>query len=420
MSTALADRRADLAEAWWGARLLATRFVPVVLVTYLLFRLFSVGLMIWLARNQVPDGVPFGPESGTSTTYWDMTRMWDGRWYETIVNEGYPTTLPRDDQDQLQQNQWAFYPLYPMMTRGLVNITGLPLGVVGSLFSLALGTAAAGVMGVLLRDKVGPAIALAAVSVYAASPPSPTLQMVYTESLAMLLLCCFLLALTRQKWWVAAGVALLLGLTRPIALPLGLVALVAVIVRWRARDERPLRPADWAGMVGALVACGVSGLMWPAIAWRRTGESAAYTDTMGTWRSGGEVKPFEPWLRNLETAMGGFGNIFLVLAVVGLLIAMLGPWARGLGPEMRTWVLGYALYLGAVLDPWTSTYRYLLFMFPLAVVLIGGGWSREDERSKAYRFGGLRTVVFVLLGLGWQIWWGWELLRFIPPADNPI
>ena len=124
---------------------------------------------------------------------------------------------------------------------------------------------------------------------------------------------------------------------------------------------------------------------------------------------------------NSAVALGDFwGRFWLLAFVVAVLVAVLGPWARGLGAPMRTWTLGYLLYLGAVLDPWTSIYRYLLFVFPLAVVMVGGGWAPDDERSRAYRFVGLRTVVLVLLGLGWQVWWGWELLRFIPPADNPI
>lgn len=414
------ERSEVMAQTTWHARLLATRFLPLVLVVYLFFRLVSAVLLIWLAHHQVPQGVPFGPANGSTTSYWDMTRMWDGRWYETIVKEGYPAQLPVDGQGNLQQNQWAFYPLFPMLSRALMAVTGLSFGVVGSLLSLVLGTAAAGVMAVLLRGRVGAGVALAAVSVYAASPPSPVLQMAYTESLAMLLLCAFLLAIDRQSWALGAGWALLLGLARPVALPLGLVALVAVILRWRKRRERPLTRSEWAGMVSSLVACGVSGLMWPAIAAWRTGDSKAYTDTMATWRADGTVTPFTPWLHNMDVAFGPTkGKVLIVVFIVGLLAAMLGPWAKGLGPVLRTWVLGYALYLAAVLDPWTSIYRYLLLMFPLAAVMVGGGWARGDPRG-ANRFVGLRTVVLVLLGVGWQIWWGWELLRFIPPADNPI
>ena len=61
-------------------------------------------------------------------------------------------------------------------------------------------------------------------------------------------------------------------MTRPIAVPLGLVALVAVV----AALAPPLRaagcrPGEALSMGAVLVACGVAGLAWPAIAWWRTG-----------------------------------------------------------------------------------------------------------------------------------------------------
>ena len=43
---------------------------------------------------------------------------------------------------------------------------------------------------------VGPKVALAAVAVYAAGPVSPSFQIAYTESLAILLLCGFLWAVS--------------------------------------------------------------------------------------------------------------------------------------------------------------------------------------------------------------------------------
>lgn len=407
-------RRTSAAGAW-----LARWFVPAVLAMYFVLRLFSYVVISMVAEHQDPNGVPRGPE-GDSVGYFDMVRIWDGDWYNRIVDEGYPDQLPTDDQGELQQNQWAFYPLFPMLVRAAMSLTGLSFGVTASTLALLLGAGAAVVMGILLRDRVGPFAAFCAVAVYAASPPSPTLQLAYTESLAMLLLCGFLLAISREKWWIAVALALLTGIARPVALPLGLVALVAVIWRWRARADRPIERTTYVAMGASLVACGLSGLMWPTYAGWRTGVSSAYTDTMATWRGSGEIHPFLPWLENAQAALGETrGVVVLVVAAVLLVVAMAGPWASGLGPVLRTWTLGYLLYLAAVLDVWTSLYRYLLFVFPLAVVFIGAGWPRDDPRGRM-RFVGLRTVVLVLIGLGWQVWWVWELLRMVPPADNPI
>ena len=70
----------------------------------------------------------------------------------------------------------------------------------------------------------------------------------------------------------------------------------------------------------------------------------------------------------------------------------------------------------AVLDAWTSTYRYLLFMFPLLIVFVGAGWTDRAKRLLV----GWRTVIWVVLGLGWQVWWCWTLLVLKHVSGDPI
>lgn len=401
-------------------RLLTHRFVPAVLAVYLLARLISAVFIRFVAEHQDPIGIPGGTDHPGVVGYFDMTRIWDGEWYRRIAEQGYPDHFPVDESGRVQQNEWAFYPLYPMLVRLGMTLTGGSFAVVGSLLALALGGAAMVVTGLLLRDRIGPFAAFCSVAVFAATPPSPTFQLAYTESLALLLTVGFLLAISRSRWWVAAGLALLTGIARPIALPLGLVALVTVLLRWRRRHEDPIRSSEYVAMATTLVSCGLSGLVWPTYAGWVTGRPSAYTDTMASWRLGAEIVPFRPWWDNFRFALGEVTGPLVVLVLVLLAVAaMAGPWARGLGPQLRVWTLGYLLYLGAVLDVWTSTYRYLLFAFPLVVVAIGAGWAPGDPRGRG-RLVGWRAVVLVLLGLGWQLWWVWELLRFEPPADYPV
>jgi hypothetical protein len=272
----------------------------------------------------------------------------------------------------------------------------------------------------LLAERVGRRVALGAVAAWAAFPSAVSLQLSYTESLAMLVLCGFLWAVMRQRWAVAAGLALVLGLTRPIALPLLAVVAVALAVRWRRRRECPVSGGEYLAGAGALVACAVSGLTWPTIAWAVTGSPTAYTDTMAAWRAGGEIVPLKPWLwmsewvfRDYELA-GTYGPVALAAVVTTIVVMVCGPWARALGPELRSWCLAYPAYLGLVLDPFTSIFRYLLPLFPLLVVLLGGGWP--DRRP---RFLGWRTGVLVAAGVVGQAIWVFELLVFVPPSDYP-
>jgi hypothetical protein len=246
------------------------------------------------------------------------------------------------------------------------------------------------------------------------------LQLSYTESLAMLVLCGFLWAVMRERWAVAAALALVLGITRPIALPLLAVVAVALLQRWRQRRERPVTAGEYLAGAGALAACTVSGLTWPTIAWAVTGAPTAYTDTMAAWRADGEIVPLKPWLWMSqwvfrEHALAGtYGPVALAAVVTILVVMVLGPWATRLGPELRTWCLAYPAYLGLVLDPFTSIFRYLLPLFPLLVVMLGGGWADRRPRWLPARAG-----LLVAAGVAGQVAWVFGLLVFNPPSDYP-
>jgi len=382
-------------------------FLLRVLTAYALCRVFSVVLLSIVARYQAPVSW-----TGPHPDYFSMTVLWDGFWYRQIAEVGYPAALPVDAATgAVQENAWAFYPAFPMMARGLMAVTRLGFPVVGSTLALLLGFAAAAVMGLLLRDKVGPRVALAVVAVFAALPVSPSLQIAYTESLAILLLCGFLWAISKEHWLVAAALALLTGVTRAMALPLAVVALVAVFLRWRRREDDPISAREGWSALAALGSCGAAGLLWPVIVGSLVGSPTAYTDTMGAWSVGGSVQLLRPWLEYV----GDPTHAVKVGLALLLIIAMtLGPWAAGLGAELRTWTLAYTAYLILVDAPSTSLFRHLLPLFPLIVVAVGGGWSGRASGWLRWR-----TGILILAGLAGQVWWVWALLRFVPPTDFP-
>ncbi|GAA1171100.1 hypothetical protein GCM10009584_10100 [Ornithinimicrobium humiphilum] len=400
-------------------RLLDLRFVLAVVLVWTLLRALSTVLLLVLAHDH-QDPVVY--DQPGVPRYFQFATLWDGAWYERIATQGYPATLPVDSTGHVRQNAWAFYPIFPYLARGLTLLTGLPFAVTGTVVATLLGYAAAVVVAGLLRERVGTAAALGGVALLGAYPSSPTFQVAYTESLALLLLAAALWLLVRRRWLAAGAVALLTGLARPIGLPLGLVALVAVWLRWRRRTEEPIARGEYVRMASALVGCGLAGLIWPTVVWLRTGVPDGYTQTMSGWRGGEPVRPFLPTLERVQWLFGDtLGLVLLAAGLLLLVVAVAGPWARGLGPELRTWCLAYVLYLFAALDPWTSIYRYLVLLFPLFVLLVGGGWDPADpraERSPRWLLV-VRTVVIAGVFLGWQVWWSWELFMFVPPRDNP-
>jgi hypothetical protein len=389
------------------------RFLVCVLLAYAGCRLVSGILLAVVAMRQVPTGW-----TGPDVSYLTFTAQWDGQWYRQIAEQGYPRRLPTNPSGLVQQNAWAFYPLFPFLSRVLMDLTHLDFYWVGSTLSLLFGFVAAGAMGLLLRERIGTRFTVAAVVLWGSMPAAVVLQVGYTEAMAMALLTLFLLALSRERWLWAMSLALLLGLTRPIAVPIAAVTVVALWCRWRVRTERPLVPTEIAAALAALAGCVVSGLMWPVIAGAVTGQGNAYTATMATWRASREIVPFRPWLDMSRYYFGQtWGPVWLTVLFVLIAVMVLGPWAVRLGPQLRMWSLAYPLYLLVVLDPFTSVFRYLIPLFPLAAVLIGAAgypqW-RPWRRWVWVRFG----VLLVAFVVG-QWYWIDILWRFIPPTDYP-
>jgi hypothetical protein len=388
-----------------------------VVLVYLGLRAISWVLLVLASKDQgvMPDW------TGPTVEPIDMTVLWDGSWYREVALHGYPIPLPLDPTSgHVSQNAWAFYPLFPLVSRMLMSVTGLGFPAVGSSLSLLCGLGAAVLMAGLLAERLGQRAALATVAVWAAFPAAVSLQLAFTESIAMLLLCGALWALARRAWLPAAGLALLLGLTRPIAAPLVVVVGVALVVRWRGRARNPIRRPELFSGAAALAATCLAAVLWALIAWSATGSRTAYTDTMSAWRAGGVIVPLKPWLwmsqwvfRDSSHA-ATYGPVALAALVTTIVVLTCGPWATRLGPELRTWCLAYPAYLALVLDPFTSIFRYALPLFPLVAVVLGAGWV-----DRAARWLATRTMVLVAAGIAGQAAWIWKLLVFHPPSDFP-
>jgi hypothetical protein len=386
-------------------------------VVYLALRAVTAVLLVLASRDQVvmPDW------TGPTVEPIDMTVLWDGSWYRYIAENGYPHVLPVDAASgRVSQNAWAFYPLFPLLARLLMSMTGLGFPVVASTLSLLCGLGAALIMGKLLSERVGARVALATVAVWGAFPAAVSLQIAYTEAIAMLVLCGLLWALIRRNWVIIGALALLLGITRPIAVPVAMVVALMLLLRWRRRADDPVEPGEYVAGAFALGASVVGAVAWPLIAWRTTGVRSAYTDTMAAWRVDGVITPFKPWLGMSQWAFRDFdgaavyGPVGLAALATTIVVLTCGPWATRLGPELRAWCLAYPAYLAVVLDPFTSIFRYAIPLFPLIAVVLGGAWVERPARWLWTRVG-----LLVAVGIAGQAMWIWKLLVYVPPSDYP-
>ena len=374
---------------------------------YVVSRLVSACIFMAAALHQGPN--PWFP---AKPDYWNFINIWDARWYGEVIANGYPSRLPTDALGNVQENAWAFYPLFPALARGLSGLTGLNPAASLTIVAMLSGWAAALVVYVLFRHKAAHAEALWGVAFFATFPVSAVLQVPYAEPLTLLLLAAALLLVVRRQYLWAMPVVVLMCLSRPVGVPfaamLGILFLARLISRFRpGQASTPHSAGHSAGdlvRLGTLTGvAGLSALAWPAAAWAATGDIEAYTKTETVWR-GHDLVPFRPWF---DAGVDLFGPVLGVLApfvFVALFGAMLFlPPVVRLGVEMRIWCACYMGYLVVFLHPQTSTFRMLLPLFPLALgaVLL--------SRSRAYR--GTAVTMFLLLQMVWIVWlWAWAQL----------
>lgn len=374
-----------------------------VLTIYVASRLFDYVLLSRVARIQ-PGTWMNPPHPG----YEGFLSMWDGFWYRRIAETGYPPTLPVDHQGLVQFNEWAFYPLYPMSVRAVMRVLGTGWPLTASFVAMACGAVAVLVMYGLVRHQAGHRLALWTVALFTFFPSAAVLQLTYTEAMAALLLVSSLWCLQRRQYLPGAPLTLLLGLTRPIGVPLAAVVGLHVFLRIRHRRREPVPLPQFLGMLVMAASAAVSGFVWPYLAARGTGVPDAYARTMSAWRGNHEIVLFEPWWAGSRRAFGEwFGPLVLALIVLGIVWALTRPLARVIAGDLRLWVICYAGYLAMVLSPSTSLFRYLLLLFPLGTLTAAASPTRP-----------YRILLLVTFAAGQIVWVTW-LWRFIFPVTFP-
>ena len=390
-----------LAEAGAAAAAVFSRWpwYGKVLAVWAVARIFSFLLFTAVAAQQGLN--PWGWEGPPS--YLQFIGAWDSEWYAKIFTGGYPSEIPRDASGRAQENEWAFYALFPGLVRALAAVTGLGWEVLAPLVATAAGFGAALMAYRLFALRASAGTALWGVVFTAVSPVSPVLQVPYAESLNLLLLAGSLYLLVTRRYLAAVPVVLVMCLSRPVGVAFALMMFILFIRRWALRGREPFPWSEAWRMVVLGLASGIGALAWPAIAWAVTGDLRAYTDTETAWR-GDSLLPFKPWFVEAERL---FGPVLgpAALIVLGILVVLClnsGP-VRRLGVELQIWCAAYLMYLFIFLNPLTSTFRLLLPLFPLGLALA------SLSTSRAYR--GAVAGAFLLLQIVWVVWlWRWTPL----------
>jgi hypothetical protein len=403
-----AESRIELSRRSLGRQLLQ------VVAMYAVSRVFSTvllgaGMLFALAHGAHTPWLTETPSFTLTAHGWsphtpsfaDLSALWDSAHYADIARHGYPIELPRSAGGQIQQNNWAFLPLYPMLVGGMQWLFGGGFAATGVVVSMLFGGAATVLLYLVVRDRVGYRAAWFAAVVFAFGPLAFVLQLAYAESLFLFLFFAALYLMQRRRYGWMVLPAVLAALTRPGALALALALAIVFVARLRrARASRDARASgqgetdafprrERVKLIAAALVTGLAGIAWPVLAWAVTGVSNAYTATELSWRYGflgpTGFLPFAAWFELFWRYLGVPGVLIVVAAAVlfGLWVGRRG--IRALGVETLATGASYALYLLAVFMPQQSIFRVAMPLAPLLgdPGIAGRPWLRRTVLAVA-------------------------------------
>lgn len=318
----------------------------------------------------------------------------DAGWYARIAEQGYPRLsgpheLGHAEQDDVQQSEWAFFPLYPVLVRVASGLLKCNADVAMWWLGWFLGIGAV-LAYYAFAQRHDPDHGAWHTLILLVFPMAMYLHVYYTEALFLLLLMGAFASAQRKRWsWCATATALLV-LVRPnglFALPaLGLFIVEQDGLRWSRvlTDRRTLLRG--AGVLLPAV------LVWTAYAvfqWQRTGSAFAFSLAQAGWGRG-PTWPFMAFFRSGDEATQI--ESWYTLVLLGVLVAV--TRRLPLSFNLLLWLNVLAPLCSGSVDSMT---RFTLGMFPLLLLL--GRWSRKVPCRWWL------IALAIALQLGW--WWLW-------------
>jgi hypothetical protein len=358
---------------------------------FVLVRLIGVAVLAILAANRERE-------------LFDVLKAWDGDWYLAIAENGYdhvPDRFIDAAGHRSRTTPLAFFPLYPMLIRGLSYVTGgdaLAAALVISLIAGCLASVAIFRIGQIVDPR--PKTGLLLVALWAGAPMAITLSMAYTEALFTALAAWALLGVLRRQWLMAGLCTALAGLVRPSASVLvGVVGLAALITLFR--EHRSWRAAVCA------VLCPLGMLGWWGYVANETGSLTGWFDIQRAgWFSyidfGGETLEFFGDI--LDSGNSLMETVTMLMVIVAVVLAILIVRARIPWP---LWGYGAGTVFMVVVTAGInySKSRFLIPAFPLLIPVAHGLANRKTSTMT------WTTIAFVLFGSWFSAYslTGWTL-----------
>lgn len=305
--------------------------------------------------------VPQGPFAQSGSGY----GAWDGVHYLAIAQYGYQV-----DGDT------AFFPLYPLLVHAAHTVTRLSYVRSGMLVSDVAAAAAFVVLHRLIVRSLGRQVADRSILLLLAFPFALFLNVVYTESLTLLLVALFFLFLQQNRWWWAMAAGAFASATHD----LGVLLVLPALWYWWFHGRSPVRLFSIALIAGGLVA-------YAAYLLVRFHDPLEFSAAQKYWgrqavvpvwtilRSLAHINFHAPDPTTWNLNMVSFLNGTITLGVIGL--ACWGLLAPRLPGEQMVYLtttllasIATGLTKGAPAVYWTTSYgRSMLVLFPAFIIL---------------------------------------------------
>jgi hypothetical protein len=191
---------------------------------------------------------------------------WDSVWYLTIADSGYEGSTARA----------AFFPLYPLLVRGVGTVFGgshAALLIAAFLVSLAAFLAALALLHRLAELELGRRLARPTLLLVAVFPAAVYFGAPYSESLFLLLAVAAFYAARTGHWAWAGACAGLASATRSA----GLLLLIPLVMIWWGTRPRRAGAAGWLLLAPAGIAAYA---LWLGVA---EGDAFRFLDVQEAW-----------------------------------------------------------------------------------------------------------------------------------------
>ena len=344
--------------------------ITTVLTAFIVTRLAIFGV---IALSLVTVGIDRGlPMPRNAPPLLAGLLRWDSQHYAYIAEHGY---------DRVRT---AFFPLYPLLVKGLSLVIG-NVFVAGVVLSNVALLAALGYLYALTRTIHGDAAARRALLYLAGAPAAVFFSAMYTESLFIALAAATLYHARKGHWARAACAGALAAATRNTGLILATV-IVLEALRQEGVSLRLWRPfwtslrtqwrrlgAVWSGFAAAaVVPCGL--LVYMLYLRQAFGDPLAFVHAEAGW---GKHVSLSNWLRLMPGQLNVPVTIDLLVTVAFI------PLVIGAAYQMRTAAVFVVLTFVAPLSSGLGVEgmtRYTLMLVPCFVLL--GSWG---ERKWVHR-----------------------------------